>query len=138
VGIAQAARDEYSAAKHLGVSTRTLRRWIHAGKLQAELRPGPYGQQYVVPLKQLGAVQLVRDVERVERGREAEAIPLMVEDHLRERDDDVRAGMDALREEVRRAVERIEAGQEALLAGLRALHQVLDDARHRPSPSDDG
>jgi excisionase family DNA binding protein len=30
------------AAKHLGVSTRTLRRWIHAGKLQAELRPGPY------------------------------------------------------------------------------------------------
>ena len=126
------------AATHLGVSTRTLRRWIHAGKLQAELRPGPYGQQYVVPLKQLGAVQLVRDVERVERGREAAAIPQLVEDHLRERDDAVRAEMDALREEVRRAMERIEAGQQALLAELRALRQVLDDARHRPSPSDDG
>jgi excisionase family DNA binding protein len=126
------------AATHLGVSTRTLRRWIHAGKLQAELRPGPYGQQYVVPLKQLGAVQLVRDVERVERGREAAAIPQLVEDHLRERDDAVRAEMDALREEVRRAMERIEAGQQALLAELRALRQVLDEAGHRASPSDHG
>jgi excisionase family DNA binding protein len=126
------------AATHLGVSTRTLRRWIHAGKLQAELRPGPYGQQYLVPLKQLGVVQLVRDVERVERGREAEVILQMVEDHLRKRDDDVRARLDALRGEVQRAVERIEAGQEALLAELRALHQVLDDVKHRAGPSDDG
>jgi excisionase family DNA binding protein len=135
-------RDEWftldKAAKHLGVSTRTLRRWIHAGKLEAELRPGPYGQQYLVPLKQLGAVQLVRDMERVERGREAEAIPQLVEDHLRERDDDVRAGLDLLREEVRRAVERIEASQDALLAELRALRQMLDDARHRASRSDHG
>lgn len=127
-------RDEWftldKAAKHVGVSTRTLRRWIHAGKLQAELRPGPYGQQYLVPLKQLGAVQLVRDVERVERGREPEAIPQLVEDHLRERDNDVREGMDLLREEVRRAVERIEASQDALLAELRALRQVLDEAGH--------
>jgi excisionase family DNA binding protein len=135
-------RDEWftldKAAKHLGVSTRTLRRWIHAGKLQAELRPGPYGQQYLVPLKQLGAVQLVRDVERLERGREAGAIPQMVEDHLRQRDDDVLAQVDALREEVRRAVERIEASQDALLAELRALRQVLDEAGHRASPSDHG
>jgi len=127
-----------TAAKHLGVSTRTLRRWIHAGKLQAELRPGPYGQQYLVPLKQIGAVQLVRDVERVERGREAEAIPQMVEDHLRERDDAVRVEMALLREEVRLAVERIEASQEALLAELRALRQVLDDTGRRESPSDHG
>jgi excisionase family DNA binding protein len=125
-----------TAARHLGVSTRTLRRWIHAGKLHAELRPGPYGQQYVVPLKQLGAVQLVRDVERVERGREAAAIPQLVDDHLRRRDDEVLAGVDALREEVRRAMERIEAGQQALLAELRALRQVLDDAGHRVSPAD--
>jgi excisionase family DNA binding protein len=126
------------AAKHLGVSTRTLRRWIHAGKLQAELRPGPYGQQYLVPLKQLGAVQLVRDVERMERGREAEAIPQIVEAHLRQRDDAVLARVEALREEVRLAVERIEASQDALVAELRALRQVLDEAGHRASPSDHG
>jgi prephenate dehydrogenase len=80
----------------------------------------------------------VRDVERVERGREAEAIPQMVEDHLRQRDDEVLAQVEALREEVRRAVERIEAGQDALLAELRALRQVLDEAGHRASPSDHG
>lgn len=127
-----------TAAKHLGVSTRTLRRWIHAGKLQAELRPGPYGQQYLVPLTQLGAVRLVRDVERVERGREAAAIPQMVEDHLRARDDAVRAEMALLRAEVRLAVERIEASQEALLAELRALRQVLDDAARPDAPSNHG
>jgi excisionase family DNA binding protein len=126
------------AAKHLGVSTRTLRRWIHAGKLQAELRPGPYGQQYLVPLKRLGEIQLVRDVERVERGREAEAIPQMVEDHLRQRDDAIRAEVALLREEVRRAVERIEAGQDALIVELRALRQVLDEAGHRARSSDHG
>ena len=96
--------------------------------------PALYGQQYVVPLKQLGAVRLVRDVERVERGQEAAAIPQLVEDYLRQRDDDVRAGMDALREEVRRAVERIEAGQEAILAEFRALHQALDEPGHRGEP----
>ncbi len=126
------------AAKHLGVSTRTLRRWIHAGKLQAELRPGPYGQQYLVPLKQLGAVQLASDVDRAERGREAAAIPQMVEDHLRQRDDAVLAELAQLRQEVRSAVERIEAGQTALLAELRVLRQVLVEAGLRPSPSDHG
>jgi excisionase family DNA binding protein len=133
-------KDEWftldKAAKHLGVSTRTLRRWIHAGKLQAELRPGPYGQQYLVPLKQLGAVEFVREVEHVRRGHEADAIPQMVEDHLRARDDGVRAELELLREDVRRAVERIEASQDALLAELRALHQVLDEVRHRASPSE--
>jgi excisionase family DNA binding protein len=126
------------AARHLGVSTRTLRRWIHAGKLQAEMRPGPYGQQYLVPVKQLGAVELVRDVERTERGREAEAIPQVVEDHLRQRDGAVRAELALLREEVRQAVERIEAGQHTLFAELRALRQVVEEAGHRAGPSDHG
>jgi hypothetical protein len=80
----------------------------------------------------------VRDVKRMERGRDAQAIPQMVEDHLRQREDDLRAGMDALREEVQRAVERIEASQEALLAELRTLRQVLADAGHWASPSDNG
>ena len=34
------------AAKALGVSTRTVRRFIKAGKLQAELVNGPFGQEY--------------------------------------------------------------------------------------------
>jgi len=33
-------------AKSLGVSTRTVRRLIKSGKIQAELVPGPFGQEY--------------------------------------------------------------------------------------------
>ena len=34
------------AAKSLGVSTRTVRRFIKSGKIDAELAPGPFGQEY--------------------------------------------------------------------------------------------
>ncbi len=36
------------AAKTLGVSSRTVRRFIKSGKIQAELVPGPFGQEYRV------------------------------------------------------------------------------------------
>jgi excisionase family DNA binding protein len=39
--------SEASAA--IGVSERTIRRWIKAGRLPAALQPGPRGQQYVIP-----------------------------------------------------------------------------------------
>jgi len=34
------------AAKELGISTRTVRRFIKSGKVNAELVPGPFGQEY--------------------------------------------------------------------------------------------
>ena len=34
------------AAESLGVSTRTVRRFIKAGKIDAEMVPGPFGQEY--------------------------------------------------------------------------------------------
>jgi len=34
------------AAKALGVSSRTIRRFIKSGKIQATLCPGPFGQEY--------------------------------------------------------------------------------------------
>ena len=34
------------AAKKLGVSTRTVRRYIKSGKIQAELVNGPFGDEY--------------------------------------------------------------------------------------------
>lgn len=34
------------AAKSLGVSTRTIRRFIKSGKIDADLVPGPFGQEY--------------------------------------------------------------------------------------------
>ena len=37
------------AAKSLGVSTRTVRRFIKSGKIKADLVPGPFGQEYRIP-----------------------------------------------------------------------------------------
>ncbi len=37
------------AAKVLGVSARTVRRYIKAGKLHAELVDGPFGEEYRIP-----------------------------------------------------------------------------------------
>ncbi len=34
------------AARALGVSSRTVRRFIKSGKIPAELAPGPFGQEY--------------------------------------------------------------------------------------------
>jgi len=34
------------AAKSLGVSARTIRRFIKSGKIEADLVPGPFGQEY--------------------------------------------------------------------------------------------
>jgi len=34
------------AARSLGVSSRTVRRFIKSGKIDAELVPGPFGQEY--------------------------------------------------------------------------------------------
>jgi excisionase family DNA binding protein len=126
------------AAKHLGVSSRTLRRWIHAGKLHAELRPGPYGQQYVVPLEQLGAVHLVRAVDRAERRRDVESIPQTVENYLHTRDEPLVAGMEALRSELHLAVQRITAGQEAILVELRELRRTLEGTPVDPNESGRG
>ena len=117
------------AAKHLGVSTRTLRRWIRAGKLQAELRPGPYGHQYLVPLKGLDAVQVVRDVERAERQAEREAVPRVVEEYLARREEPLVRVVEALAGELREAMQRLEKRQEALLAELAGLRRELAELR---------
>lgn len=121
------------AAKQLGVSVRTLRRWIHSGKLQAELRPGPYGKQYLVPLQQLDGVQIVRDVERAERQAEREAIPRILEEYLRGREGQLAKALDELRREMRESIRRLEEHQAALLAELERLHGEMTALRHELS-----
>lgn len=113
------------ASRHLGVSVRTLRRWIHSGKLSAELRPGPYGKQYLVPLQGLDSVEIVRDVERAERQEEREAIPKVVESYLERRESALASTMESLAAELRETVSRLEAQQDAILAELRTIRSLL-------------
>jgi excisionase family DNA binding protein len=117
------------ASKHLGVSTRTLRRWIKAGKLQARLEPGPYGRQYLVPRSSMAGVELVRDVERAERQAEREAVPQVLEAYLAQRESALTHEVAALRTEMQDAVRRLERRQEALLGQLEQIQQELVSLR---------
>lgn len=45
------------AARVLGIAPRTARRWLHAGRLSGELRPGPHGPQYYLPIDEVQAVR---------------------------------------------------------------------------------
>ena len=119
------------AARHLGLSTRTLRRWIRSGKLQADLRPGPYGQQYLVPIRQLDAVQIVRDVERVERKEEHALVPRVLEEYLAERENTVELALQELKVAVQRLIDRQEVMQAELRQTQRELMSALDQLRRQ-------
>lgn len=45
------------AAEELGVSPRTIRRWIGMGKLPAELQPSRYGPQYAIAWEHIDAAR---------------------------------------------------------------------------------
>jgi len=46
-----------AVARHFGVSTHTIRRWIHDGRLPAEKRAGRFGEQFFVPSAALDRAQ---------------------------------------------------------------------------------
>ena len=117
------------AAVHLGVSTRTLRRWIKTGKLNAQLRPGPYGRQYLIPRSSVAGVEVVRDVERAERQAEREAVPRVLENYLSRRESAVAEEMAALRVEMQEAIRRLEERQEMVLRELEQIRRELADLR---------
>ena len=125
------------AAEQLGISTRTMRRWIHDGKLRAELRPGPYGQQYLVPLGELSALQVARDVERMQREADLETLSALLGSYLAHREGDLPASIAALHAEVMEMLGRVIQTQEAMLSELRILRDEIAQLRadiDSPSP----
>ncbi len=68
------------AARELGVSTRTVRRFIKAGKLKAELIEGVFGPEYRInelppELQKNAAVQPEAEAEPVEAESESQEAP---------------------------------------------------------------
>jgi excisionase family DNA binding protein len=115
------------AARHLGVSTRTLRRWIKAGKLEAELRPGPYGHQYLVPTSSVAGREVIRDLARVEREEERETVPRIVEEHLAARESALVGEVAALRRDLVDVLLRLEERLERIERELAALRSGADE-----------
>ena len=56
----------HAAARRLGISVRTARRWIKAGMLPAELRESRHGPAYAIPLAGVAAIIAQRGTGRVE------------------------------------------------------------------------
>src|SRR5665648_1296554 len=54
-------------AEQLGTSTATVRRRIKKGEVEAVKRPGPYGDQYYIPSKEVTTAQEMTDVVLCDR-----------------------------------------------------------------------
>lgn len=70
------------AAKSLGVSTRTVRRFIKSGKIDAELVPGPFGEEYRI-LELPPEVRKPKPID-ITTGQTSSQIPIQVMGIIRE------------------------------------------------------
>jgi excisionase family DNA binding protein len=86
VSMEQGTLSLNEAAQQLGVSQKTVRRWIQSGRLHAYKEHGPYGEQYRVPLEAIGTAQQVLDVVKVERPTDPRVLALAVAQALEERE----------------------------------------------------
>lgn len=101
------------AASRLGVSLTTARRWVKDGKLAAELRPGAYGDQYMVPLRAVDTAQEIHDVVKVDRQADLVAFAQALEGYLSRRDAALVGALESDREAVSTELGRIRAELEA-------------------------
>jgi excisionase family DNA binding protein len=105
-------------SERLKVSERTLRRWIKAGKLQAELVPGAYGDEYRIDEETLGVASQVIDVVRIERPTDPMLLGLTVaravSEAMEEANRPVMAELTELRQSVQTLLERTQPKEVAV------------------------
>ena len=108
------------AARQLGISVKTARRWIKAGRLPAVLADGAYGQEYRIPRTAITTTRQVVDVVKVERLNDPDALALAIvhalgqaQQPLLERIAGLEEEVRALRQDLAERIKLIEAPQEA-------------------------
>lgn len=99
----------HEAAQHLGVSDKTLRRWIKAGKLPAFQATGPYGPTWRIPLSALQTAQQVIDVVPVNRPVDAQTLGLIVAQAVAQETQPLRATIQSLQDQVAQLTRTLEA-----------------------------
>ena len=97
------------AAHRLNRSEKTLRRWIKAGRLAAELVDTDHGPAYRVRAEAVEEARRVVTVTTAERPPDAHALAAAIGQALAERDAQWTAAIGALREEVRQLREQLQA-----------------------------
>jgi excisionase family DNA binding protein len=112
-----------AAAARLGVSTRTIRRRIKAGELEASLTDGPYGQEYRIPLEAIQTAQTVTDVIAFNRQADVNTLALAVAQAISETQKATQAEIEALRQQVKALTEAIDKQAEELKASRQLLEE---------------
>lgn len=84
-------KDDYytlkEAAELLGVSSKTIRRRIQLGEIEAELLDGPYGEQYFLPKVQFKKAAQIIDVVQIRKEHELRDVALALSTLMEERDE---------------------------------------------------
>lgn len=111
------------AAARLGVSTRTIRRRIKAGELEASLTDGPYGQEYRIPLESIQTAQTVTDVIAFNRQADVNTLALAIAQAIGETQKATQAEIEALRQQVKALTEAIDKQAEELKASRQLLEE---------------
>jgi excisionase family DNA binding protein len=114
------------AASQLGLSQKTVRRWIKAGRLPATMVDGPYGPRYLVSTHAVQTAQQVVDVVKVERPNDPQALALAVSRAIRESQAELMNEIIALRQEVQELRGLLDAPQSP---------ESHDSAEHEPQQS---
>lgn len=138
------------AAERLGVSLPTVRRMIKDGRLNGELRDGPYGRTYYIDEANIRTAQELVDVVPVTRPVSVEALADAVAARIQEtlikaleasaeEQARTRVAIEALAEKEARTQEELEtlrqelAGTRAeLAAAIEALKKLTEKEERRP------
>jgi|SRR5690625_1049955 len=102
-------------AERMGVSDKTIRRWIQDGKLQAEKMNGPYGEQWFIAASEVATAQEILDVVTVENRVDMAQLAHVLERHLEtknERIKELEAKIDTLVDHIQTLTQGVQEIQE--------------------------
>ncbi len=112
----------HEAAQQLGVSDKTLRRWIKAEKIPAQQEKGPYGVAWRIPHTAIQTAQQVIDVVPVDRSIDPRTLGLII--------------AQAVVQETRPLAETIESLQEKIERLTLTLDQMAQRQSQDPAARD--
>lgn len=87
-------------SEQLGISTATVRRRIKKGEVEAVKRPGPYGDQYYIPSKEVTTAQEITDVVLVDRKFNAQELAGFISLAIRRENEELHQEIKELRQEL--------------------------------------